>query len=165
MHVGGSRHRAAMGTARKYFEDVAVGMRWERQAPRFTQERIVSFAREFDPVPMHIDEAAARASYFGGLIASGAHLFAVWRRVNFDIYTELNLAIIAGAGFDVLRLRHPVRPGDLLTLRSEIAEKVNLPGKADRGLLHSQETMTNQDGTVVMSMRGSCFVLRRPADA
>ncbi|MBI3992973.1 MAG: MaoC family dehydratase N-terminal domain-containing protein [Candidatus Lambdaproteobacteria bacterium] len=151
-----------MPGARKYFEDVDVGMHWERTAPPFTRERIVSFAREFDPVPMHIDEAAARASYFRGLIASGAHLFAVWRRVNFDIYADLNLAIIAGAGFDALRLRHPVRAGDVLTLRSEIAEKVPLANKADHGLLHSQETMTNQDGAVVMTMRASCFVLRRP---
>ena len=150
-----------MDPAQKTFEDMQVGMHWERQGPPFTRERIISFAREFDPVPMHIDAAAAQASYFGGLIASGAHLFAVWRRINFDIYADLNLAIIAGAGCDALRLRHPVRPGDALTLRSEIEAKVTLPGKPDRGLLHAQETMTNQDGTLVMSMRSSCFVLRR----
>ena len=55
----------------KYFEDVAVGdiMRFGRY--EVTKEEIVEYARQFDPQPFHLDEEAAKASLFGGLIASG----------------------------------------------------------------------------------------------
>ena len=38
-----------------------------------TREEIVAFAAEFDPQPMHLDEAAASATMLGGLGASGWH--------------------------------------------------------------------------------------------
>ena len=34
-------------------------------------QQITDFARRFDPQPYHLDEAAAAASIFGGLCASG----------------------------------------------------------------------------------------------
>ncbi|HEY6027278.1 MAG TPA: MaoC/PaaZ C-terminal domain-containing protein, partial [Pseudolabrys sp.] len=48
--------------------DVAV------YGPRLvTREEIVAFAAEFDPQPMHLDEAAASATLLGGLAGSGWH--------------------------------------------------------------------------------------------
>jgi len=34
-----------------------------------SEEEIITFARQFDPQPFHIDPAAARQSFYGGLIA------------------------------------------------------------------------------------------------
>lgn len=144
-----------------YFDDVEIGMKWSETGTPFTKERIISFAREFDPVPMHIDEAAAKESYYGGLIASGAHVFSVWRLLNFTIHTRSGLNIIAGAGADKFRLHRPVRPGDVLTLYTEIEEKVPSEKKPDRGLIHSKEVMHNQNDEMVMSMRSSAFVFRK----
>ena len=49
-----------------------------------TRDEIVAFAREWDPQPFHLDEAAAAASIYGGLIASGWHTVCVFMRLYAD---------------------------------------------------------------------------------
>ncbi len=49
-----------------------------------TREEIVAFAAEFDPQPMHLDEAAASATLLGGLGASGWHICCLLMRIIAD---------------------------------------------------------------------------------
>jgi acyl dehydratase len=42
---------------------------------------IKAFAAQFDPQPFHLDEQAARESFFGGLVASGWHTAAITMRL------------------------------------------------------------------------------------
>ena len=68
-----------------YFEDFPPGEVVEYGDRKVTAEEIVEFAREFDPQPFHLDEeAAARDSAAGGLIASGWHTAAMMMRMNCD---------------------------------------------------------------------------------
>jgi hypothetical protein len=60
-------------TAPLYLEDLAVGKTFGTGT--------VAFAAEFDPQPFHPDEDAARASLFGGLVASGWHTAALTMRL------------------------------------------------------------------------------------
>src|SRR2546425_2611029 len=55
----------------RYWEDFRVGEVTELEPVDVTREEIVEFARRFDPQPFHVDEAAAAAGPFGGLVASG----------------------------------------------------------------------------------------------
>ena len=55
-----------------YFEDIQLNVRQESTSTTLTKEEIISFAKEYDPQPFHIDEEAAK-DYPFGLIASGAH--------------------------------------------------------------------------------------------
>src|SRR4051812_47522096 len=53
------------------FEDFPTG-RFGSFGPRHvTREEMLAFAAEFDPQPMHLDEAAAQASMLQGLSGSG----------------------------------------------------------------------------------------------
>jgi acyl dehydratase len=63
-----------------FFEDRNVGETYSLGSETFTREATVAFAREFDPQPFHLDDAAAKASLFGALSASGWHTTAVWIR-------------------------------------------------------------------------------------
>ncbi len=63
--------------AQKYFEDFEVGDVRHGGRHVVSKDEILRFAREFDPAPFHLDEAAANASVFGGLTASGAHTVAL----------------------------------------------------------------------------------------
>ena len=72
-----------------FFEDIAVGERDEIGAHTFTAEEIKRFAFAFDPQPFHLDEAAAEASHFGGLCASGWHTLAVWMKLNVRALQQL----------------------------------------------------------------------------
>lgn len=66
----------------RYFEDLAVGQKYHSTAPvTVTAERIKAFAAEFDPQPFHLDEDAAKTSFFGGLAASGWHTASMTMRL------------------------------------------------------------------------------------
>src|SRR5258708_11302257 len=67
-----------------YLEDFTPGTVFELGSIEMTRERILSFAREFDPQPFHTDEEAAKGSIYGGLIASGWHTCAAFMRLFVD---------------------------------------------------------------------------------
>ena len=76
----------------------------------FTEQEIVDFARQFDPQSFHVDAAAA-ASMFGGIIASGWHIASKMMRLFVDNYVDHRTAL-GSPGLDELRWLKPVRPGD-----------------------------------------------------
>jgi acyl dehydratase len=55
----------------KWFDDLALEMRFKSGEVSVTKEDILRFAAEFDPQPFHLDEAAAEKTIFKGLAASG----------------------------------------------------------------------------------------------
>ena len=65
----------------RYLEDFAVGQKFGSATLRVEEERVKRFAAEFDPQPFHLDDAAARATLFGGLAASGWHTAAMTMRL------------------------------------------------------------------------------------
>src|SRR5215467_5685728 len=60
-----------------HLDDLFVGQRFTSGARTLSADEIKSFAREFDPQPFHLDEAAARETFFHGLAASGWHAAAI----------------------------------------------------------------------------------------
>src|SRR3954470_507601 len=145
----------------RYLEDFAAGQRYGGAA-RLTveSERIRSFAAEFDPQPFHLDEAAARASIFRGLAASGWHTAAMTMRLLVE--SDLKPAGgIVGAGFDEFRWPTPVRPGDVLRVESEILEVRPSKSRPDVGLVKVRTTTYNQDDVAVQVNVGNLLVPRR----
>src|SRR3989440_5980966 len=68
------RHAAVLLSRRSvplYLEDFAPGQVRESPPRTLTKDEIIAFAREYDPQPFHVDERAAKASVYGGLIPSG----------------------------------------------------------------------------------------------
>ncbi len=55
----------------RYLEDFEAGQKFGSGPLSVDASRIKSFAAEFDPQPFHLDESAARDTYFNGLAASG----------------------------------------------------------------------------------------------
>ena len=64
------------------FDEVEIGRRHPIGRHTFTEAEIRRFARAYDPQPFHVDDKAAETSHFGGLIASGWHVAAVWMKLN-----------------------------------------------------------------------------------
>jgi len=60
-----------------YFEDAEIGTSCAAGAYLVTKNEIIQFAKQYDPVPRHIDEEAAARSVFGGMTASSAHTFSI----------------------------------------------------------------------------------------
>lgn len=64
-----------------YFDDLKVGMRVPIAPAVIEKEKMIDFARNYDPIPLHTDEAYAAASPFGALIAPGVMSFmSVWAK-------------------------------------------------------------------------------------
>lgn len=143
-----------------YLDDLSVGQRFTSGAFLMTEERIRSFAREFDPQPFHLDEAAAQASIFGGLAASGWHTAAVAMRLLVDGGLPLGNGII-GLGGD-LAWPKPTRPGDTLHVESEILEIIPSRSKPNQAIVKVRSATLNQHGEVVHSFTSKCLVFKRP---
>ena len=146
----------------RYFEDFKPGDVIELGSRTISKERILAFAREFDPQPFHTDEEAATRSIYGGLLASGWHTGSLLMRILYDGLLK-DTASLGSPGIDELRWLEPVRPDDTLTARMTIVEAIPSRSKPDRGLIRSLVEMRNQYGRVVLTIRGLSLLGRRPA--
>src|SRR5438132_1924808 len=145
--------------SQRYFEDLKAGDRFKSGTYKVTEEQIVSFAREFDPQPFHLDPAVARQTMFKGLIASGWHTAAITMRLFVQTLNFAEGAI--GLGVDELRWPNAVRPGDVLQVETEIVDFRESRSKPSHGVVRIRNVTTNQRGEVVQTMFASALVLRR----
>ena len=146
----------------QFLDDLVPGQRFSGATRiRMDAARMKSFAAEFDPQPFHLDEQAARGTFFGDLAASGWHTAAVTMRLLVD--SELKPAGgIIGAGFDDFRWPRPVRPGDELRVECEILEVRQSKSRPEQGMVKFRTNTLNQRDEVVQMSVGNLVVLRRP---
>jgi acyl dehydratase len=145
-----------------FFEDFAPGQRFRTGSRSLTEKDIVEFASQWDRQFFHLDAEAAKASIFGGLIASGFHTLLV----TFDLVVEAAIwteSSQGSPGFERVRWLQPVRPGDTLSVEVEVVE-TTASRKGDRGYVTWDHTTRNQHGETVMTFRSTNILMRRPAD-
>jgi acyl dehydratase len=147
------------------YEDLEVGSRTEVGTHTFTVEEIVKFAERFDPQPFHVDDAAAQASPFGGLIASGWHTCSVM--MGMLVRNVLNGSTSFGSpGVEEIRWLKPVRPGDSLRMYNSVLAKRVSKSQPDRGIVTTLWEGVDQAGETVISVRANVlFGLRHPQGA
>jgi acyl dehydratase len=144
----------------RHYEDIAVGETVELGSYEVTREEVTTFAEQYDPQPIHVDEAAATESIYGGLIASGWHTAAICMRLLVEGFLD-GTASMGSPGLDELRWRRPVRPGDTVSARVEILDKSPSESRDDRGYVENRVVGTNQDGDEVLVWRATNIVGRR----
>lgn len=144
----------------RYWEDFKVGEVEQIGGKRVDKDEIIAFARQYDPQPFHIDEAAAKQSMYGGLIASGWHTCAMVMRMMCDAYM-LRSASVGSPGIDNLKWLKPVRPGDTINARRTTLETRESKSKPDIGIVNNLWEVFNQDGEMVMTMQGYGMFRRR----
>lgn len=145
-----------------YLEDLAAGQRYAGGTVTVHAAEIKAFAAAFDPQPFHLDEEAARASIFGGLVASGWHTMALTMRMLVDGQAR-SLQGLVGLGADDLRWPRPVFPGDVLAVEWEVLEVRPSSTRPDRGTARLGITTRNQRGELVLSLVTTILLPRRPA--
>jgi acyl dehydratase len=143
----------------RYFEDLKAGDRFKSDTYKVSEEQIISFAREFDPQPFHLDAAVARQTMFEGLIASGWHTAAITMRLFVQTLNFAEGAI--GLGVDELRWPSAVRPDDVLQVETEIVDLRESRSKPSHGIVRLRNVTTNQNEETVQTMTASALVLRR----
>lgn len=144
----------------RYWEDFQVGEVEQIGERKVGRDEIVEFARQFDPQPFHVDEAAAAKSMYGGLIASGWHTCALVMRMMCDTYM-LQSASVGSPGIDNLKWLKPVRPGDTIHAQRTTLESRASKSRPDIGIVKNLWEVFNQQGEMVMSMEGYGMFRRR----
>ncbi|MDG5758979.1 MaoC family dehydratase [Natronococcus sp. A-GB1] len=149
----------------RYFEDVEVGETHEFGEYEVTEEEVVEFAEQYDPQPFHVDREAAADSMFGELVASGWHTAAMSMRLLVDgPEGEEERAAMGSPGVEELRWHQPVKPGDTLSVRTEVLEKRPSESREDRGYVTSRLETYNEDDELVMSWVADTIYRRRDAE-
>jgi acyl dehydratase len=146
-----------------YLEDLHVGQRFTSGTYQISEAQIKTFAQEFDPQPFHLDEAAAQASVFAGLAASGWHTAAIAMRLLVSGGLPLGNGIIGLGG--ELAWPKPTRPGDTLRVESEILEIIPSRSKPNQALVKVRSTTMNQNDEPVHMFTSKVLVFKRPPTA
>jgi acyl dehydratase len=144
----------------KFYDDFEVGEKFISESAVITDAEIVEFARRYDPQPFHVDIEAAKASPYGGLIASGFHTLSFGFRLFIDTGAITGCSM-GSPGAEEIRWLKPVRPGDTLRTEAEVVAKRPSSSDAGRGVLTFSYAIINQREETVASMRGIVLVHRK----
>ena len=146
-----------------YFDDIAPGDRFNFGPYAVTRDELLEFNRRWDPLPIHLDDEAARARGLEGLTASGQYTLCIKQAMlNQSPWTK---AVIGALGFDELRFPHPVYPNDQIRLEIECLETRPSRSKPDRGIVKFLFQMFNQDDVLVLRYLDTVmFARRNPQD-
>ena len=141
-----------------YYEDLSIGEKKNFDTPyEVKEDEIIEMGSRFDPQSFHIDPLAAKDSVFGGLVASSVHVFAMWVAVGVKSQQKRSAALSA-LGFNNMKLREPIRPGDMLRSRSEVKDKRLSNSRPNCGIVTMANEMINQDDTVVFSIEHTFLI-------
>ena len=143
-----------------WLDDFAPGQKYLSNKLRLDAAAIKAFAAQFDPQPFHLDEAAARESFFGGLAASGWHTAALTMRLLVESGFRPAGGII-GSRADELKWPRPVRPGDELHVESEVLEVRRSTSRPGQGFIKCRTTTLNQNGEPVQILVMNLLVQAR----
>ncbi len=146
-----------------FFDDLAPGDRFSFGPYHVAREELIAFNTRWDPLPIHMDDDAARARGMKGLSASGQYTLCIKQAMlNQADWTD---AVLGALGFDELRFPHPVYPGDDIRLDIECLETRASRSKPDRGIVKFAFRLTNQDDVLVLSYLDTVMFARRPGAA
>ena len=134
--------------AQKFFEDLVDGERLGCRPVEMTRERILSFGNEFDPQPFHTSETLAQHSIFRGLIASSLHTLSACTKVVVDALTDVE--ILSGVGMEAVKMKTPVRPGDVLNVDAFWTDLDHSKTRPDFGFGTVRCNVTNQNNEPVI---------------
>ena len=144
-----------------YFEDLSLGMAVDTAPAMIEKEKMVAFARDYDPIPLHTDEEYAKKTVFGALIAPGVMSFmSVWAK-----YLEVDFfgnELLAGKSTKIEWIK-PVFANDVLTGRASITKLVRRNAK--NGLVEISIDVYNQNGDLVLKDVTEAVVKCRPESA
>ena len=143
-----------------FFDDLSVGDKFYSLSKTITETEIIDYAWQYDPQPFHLSKPDAKASPFGGLIASGFMTVAI----TFRLICQSNgfqTTSLGSHGIDQLRWLKPVRPNDTLTATMEIKSLTPSKSRVSVGNAACQFSTFNQLKEPVMTMESSWILKRR----
>ena len=143
-----------------YYEDFVVDEPFITGEYEVTVEEIIAFAREYDPLPFHVDEEQAAQTMTKGLIASGWHVLSMQMRMIYDgiLYRT---ASMGSFGLDDVSWIAPVRPGNVLTLKRTALSKRVSKSRPEMGIIQFKWELFDQTGELKAVTVGANLIQTR----
>lgn len=140
-----------------YLEDLEIGMTVKTEEVIIDKKKMMDFAAEYDPVPIHTDEEYAKSSRFGKLIAPGVMSFmAVWAKyIEVDFFGD---QLVAGRSTKI-EWNKPVFAGDIL--RGEAKITAISPRNPYNGIVQITMAIYNRENEQVMNSVVEAVVERK----
>jgi acyl dehydratase len=130
------------------FADLEPGDVYDCGTISVTREEILTFAHRFDPLPIHVDAAAAEDGPFGEIVASGIHTFGLSQVPAVEtLFGDSDL--IASLGISDMTFARPVYAGDELHVTVEVLDRRVSEGNARRGVISTLRTAETDNGVVL----------------
>lgn len=147
-----------------FWEDFKPGTTWTASRPEaISEEEIIAFALEYDPLDIHVDPEQARKSPLGVHCASGIQTFAIVQRLMCEVL-YLRTGIVAGGQFDKFRMLSPVLPGDVISIAAKVLTSTSHPRRNDRGWVVLAVDVFTDNLRKVLSYQVSVLIMRRGAE-
>ena len=143
------------------FEDFKPGHFMTLGPRHVTRDEIIAFATEFDPQPMHLDEAAASATLLGGLGASGWHTCCLLMRMIADGFL-LESSSMGAPGVDEVRWLKPLRPGTNIRVRATVLDKRSSNSRPELGFVKFLYEVVDEQDAVLTTLTASMMMARKP---
>ena len=142
-----------------YLEDISVGQIFRSEPRVVTREEMIVFARDNDPQYFHLDDEAAQASLFCGLVASGWQTAALSMRLLVEGPAPFAGGLV-GVGAEISWMR-PLRPGDSIRIEGEVTDVNRSRSRPDRGVVTLRLTTYNQRAEPVQRIAARAVVFAR----
>lgn len=145
-----------------WFDDFTIGRVFLTESSCITGEEIIAFGKKYAPLPYHTDPNKAKEYMFGELVAAGFHTCSV----SFGLFIEsgiLDACAMGSPGFNKLRWRKPVLPGDRLQVKSTVTNVSPARDDNGRNLVTMLFETFNQDKELVLEMETKHYVRDRPS--
>ena len=141
-----------------YFEELKIGASVELAPAVIERDKMLTFAREYDDVPIHTDEEYAKSTPFGTLLAPGVMSFlVVWAKyLKVDFFGE---ELLAGKSTKI-EWKKPVFAGD--TLRGVATITDLKPRNEKNGIATLSIDAFNQHGELVLTSFTEAIVKKKP---
>lgn len=145
----------------RYYDDVKVGDEGTTPAVTVTREMILAYADvSGDHTPVHVDEAFAAKSHFGGIVAHGLLGLAIADGLKCQGSLQFPPGASLGWTWDFLK---PIRADDTVHVRYRIAH-MRKTKKPEWGIVNLASELVNQNGEVVQKGEHKLMILRRPPE-
>ena len=140
----------------KYYEDAEIGrVLVFPESYTLTEENILAMGLEWDPIPIHTDIEAARASIFGGLVASTVHLFAIATKLSRTSNEEW--AVVSSLGMSDFKNHAPGYAGYVLRGRNTFTAKRVSNSRPDLGVVDYKCELFNQEEKTLFEFSGAAL--------
>ncbi len=149
----------------RFFEDLAVGFAVTSRTYDVGTDEIIEFATSWDPQPFHVDKEAARDTFFGTLVASGVHTFAITMRLGVDCGV-LTGNSVAGLGIDRMRFLAPVLPDSRIAATFTVESLRPSRSKPELGIVNWDVLTCDEIGKRVFAAQfTNLYRRKRPVQA